>query len=179
MTLGTLRDQVIYSVFPLFQRPYMTLGTLRDQVIYSVFPLFQRPYMTLGTLRDQVIYSVFPLFQRPYMTLGTLRDQVIYSVFPLFQRPYMTLGTLRDQVIYPDDKEHMAKKGYTDKDLEDMLEKVDKHNVFYLYLNIVVPLEWSRPFWLNFDPKISEHLCSLIGILLVVSEERRMSCLLC
>lgn len=41
-----------------------------------------------------------------------------------FQRPYMTLGTLRDQVIYPDKPFDMVKRGITDRDLEDMLEKV-------------------------------------------------------
>ena len=36
----------------------------------------------------------------------------------------MTLGTLRDQVIYPDNKAEQLKKGYTDRDLEDILTKV-------------------------------------------------------
>ena len=36
----------------------------------------------------------------------------------------MTLGTLRDQVIYPDKPFDMVKKGVSDRDLEEMLEKV-------------------------------------------------------
>ena len=36
----------------------------------------------------------------------------------------MTLGTLRDQVIYPDNKDDMLKKGFSDKQLEDILSKV-------------------------------------------------------
>ena len=36
----------------------------------------------------------------------------------------MTIGTLRDQIIYPDIKEDMIKKGVTDKDIEEMIEKV-------------------------------------------------------
>lgn len=36
----------------------------------------------------------------------------------------MTLGTLRDQVIYPDRSIDMIRKGFTDGDLEEMLEKV-------------------------------------------------------
>uniref|UniRef100_A0AC34F3N8 ABC transmembrane type-1 domain-containing protein n=1 Tax=Panagrolaimus sp. ES5 TaxID=591445 RepID=A0AC34F3N8_9BILA len=39
-------------------------------------------------------------------------------------RPYMTLGTLRDQVIYPDKPSDMRKKGITDRDLIEFLERV-------------------------------------------------------
>ena len=36
----------------------------------------------------------------------------------------MTLGTLRDQIIYPDKPFDMVKKSVTDRDLEEILEKV-------------------------------------------------------
>ena len=36
----------------------------------------------------------------------------------------MTIGTLRDQIVYPDTHEDMKKKGFSDLDLEEFLNKV-------------------------------------------------------
>lgn len=46
------------------------------------------------------------------------------KLFYVPQRPYMTIGTLRDQVIYPDRPAEMRRRGYTDTDLEELLEHV-------------------------------------------------------
>lgn len=41
------------------------------------------------------------------------------------QRPYMSMGTLRDQIIYPDTEDQMIAKGFTDNNLEEILEIVN------------------------------------------------------
>ncbi len=46
------------------------------------------------------------------------------KLFYVPQRPYMTLGTLRDQVIYPDTHKDQMRKGISDEDLADFLNKV-------------------------------------------------------
>ncbi|CAI4224193.1 unnamed protein product [Auanema sp. JU1783] len=72
-------------------------------------------FRTLGEL--------WPLFG------GRLTKPAKGKLFYVPQRPYMTLGTLRDQVIYPDKPLDMCRKGLTDRDLEDLLEKVQLSHI--------------------------------------------------
>ena len=50
-------------------------------------------------------------------------------MFYIPQRPYLTLGTLRDQITYPDTAADMKKKGFTDRDLDDLVEWVNLAHV--------------------------------------------------
>ncbi|XP_014677132.1 PREDICTED: ATP-binding cassette sub-family D member 3-like [Priapulus caudatus] len=66
----------------------------------------------------RVLGELWPLFG------GTLTKPKSKKLFYVPQRPYMTIGTLRDQIIYPDTHEDQLNKFISDKDLADLLEKV-------------------------------------------------------
>nr|XP_039255609.1 ATP-binding cassette sub-family D member 3-like [Styela clava] len=71
----------------------------------------------------RVLGELWPLFG------GTVTKPSRGKLFYVPQRPYMTLGTLRDQVIYPDSKKEMLKNGFSDEQLQEILQKVQLENI--------------------------------------------------
>lgn len=67
----------------------------------------------------RLLGELWPLFG------GTLIKPKSRELFYIPQKPYLALGSFRDQIIYPDTVGDMKRRGFTDKHLTDILEKVE------------------------------------------------------
>lgn len=71
----------------------------------------------------RVLSGLWPVYS------GVLRRPASHHLVFIPQRPLMSLGTLRDQVIYPDTQLEMGRKGWTDGDLEKVLDTVNLNHI--------------------------------------------------
>ena len=60
---------------------------------------------------------------------GVVRKPPHVDIFYIPQRPYLSRGTLRQQIIYPDGIRQMRDKQVTDKDLFQILQKVEIEDI--------------------------------------------------
>lgn len=85
----------------------------------------------------RILSGLWPVYR------GRVLTPPKHKIIFIPQRPYMTIGTLRDQVIYPDSVEEMRQRGWSDLDLEKVLEIVNLNHIVTREGGWDVPADWK------------------------------------